>query len=275
MAKVYFDEFTCSCSVGNKTVDLNDLNYQLLKKLYEYKNKVVTEAQLIEAVSPDHLIGPEHVKQRIKQLQLAMKTAGIWQFSISRVSAGKYGLRIKTNPAFVLAIAALGLILFGLAFRYVIVPLADSVTIVNNRVVVWETSEIVRPFENYALLTETWREQLAESDILLYVNNDRDMSFQLVEQARYVRAGLIILWHGSDQPGQAYIDVQIIEPKTTNVLHEQRISAYDYNRAVLTMKQLRDRIEQFIVSPLLPLGPEVLEDNNHPTWQRLREILDE
>ena len=270
MVKLTFNSSNRTVRIQNKTLELSELNYQLLAFLYQHKNEVVRREDVKAHLWPDVEMTEDRLEQRLYLLTEALADHGVKNVQVELVSDELVSLRVKTNPYFVILIALFGFIFFSAIIKFVVSPLAKSATIVNNRVVFW--SDLPNTNDTYRQAKERWRKTLKSSGMLTYVPDYRRAELTIAEQIASVRAGLVIIWTGLETTSDE-VTVKVMEPQSQQILFQERIR---FNNELDIDNYFRNRlgqIELLLASELLPLSENIVANEAHPAWQTLREIF--
>ena len=270
MVKIHFNQASGTVRIQNKVIEMTEMNFKLLAFLYDFKNEVVAREAIKNHLWPDVEMTDDRLEQRLFLLQESLKEHAIKTIIIEYISDELVSLRVKTNPYFVVLIAVFGLLVFSALFKFVVSPLAKSITMVNNRVIFW--ADIPSTDDAKQQAARSWRQALRSSGMLTYVSDERRTELSIKEQVQQVRAGLVISWTASDEFTDL-IQVKIMEPESQQVLLEEILKITPETNLTTYLQARLDQVEMLISSEHLPLADAVIADPAHPVWQELRDIF--
>lgn len=284
---------------GSVEVELQPLSFALFAKLLEHKNEIVPVAKLTDEVWGDVTVAPDTLKQRVFLLRKALEEAGIESCEVQSVRGKGYRLIVPeqivpgqivpdqivsddkaaggsaSGAAIIkkswrrVAGISIMLALFAVYVWQASPPWAPPP---NNRVVFWTVAADTPMAASTVNWEQLWITQLSSSDVIQFVESQRDPDQTLSSQGRQVRAAIISRWVRFESDGHAQLRMQIIETKTATSLRSDVVSADDNAQLSATITAQLAGIERIVQSRLLPLSREALNDSGHPAWDMLRDL---
>ena len=276
---ISLDPIHHTVTVGSQEVELQPLTFALFAKLLEHKNQILSIATLTDEVWGNVTVSPDTLKQRIFLLRKALEEAGVKECAVQSVRGQGYRLVVPekrrifttTNHRRKIAWAAVNLVVVLVAI-YVWQSRQPYDLPPNKRVVFWTLSQADMTDGREAELQQVWITMLSSSHNMIFVVSKRDPEQTLSEQARKTRAALISRWSVFESDGQRWLRMQILEPKTASILRSDMVLLDDRGDLSDMLKLPFVVIGQIMDSGVLPLSSDAINNTDHPSWAKLREL---
>ncbi len=266
--------------IGSDVVELQPLTFTLFAKLLEHKNEVVSIAVLTDEVWGNVTVSPDTLKQRIFLLRKALEEARIEDCFVQSVRGQGYrlvvhdggqayknvipGRRILVAFGLVAALSVIAIYVWQARQPYDPPP--------NSRVVFWPDSATEFTLGEGAKWEQMWMIELSSSDKIIFVAAKREPEQSLTYQARQTRAALISIWTFFESDGQPMVRMQLLEPKTASTLRSDLVAMDDAAEMARLLTAQTAAVERILESGALPLTATPLNNDDHPTWARLRNL---
>ncbi len=265
--------------IGSRAVELQPLTFGLFAKLFAHKNQVVSIAVLTDEVWGNVTVSPDTLKQRIFLLRKALEDANLEGCFVQSVRGQGYrlvvpeeeravGLAARRRLPWALGLAAIFAFVVMVAWQlwqpYDPPP--------NSRIVFWTTSPTSAAHADVNEWQQQWMTQLSLSDTIIFVAAERDPAQTISAQARQTKAALISVWTLFESDGRQWVRMQILEPKTTSTLRSDPVAMDDSDEMARLLTAQTEAIERILESGTLPLLTDALNNTDHPSWARLRNL---
>lgn len=287
-----FDESKFKVIFNEIEVELQPLNYRLLKVLAAKTNKVVSVDEIFSFVWENRNVSPETLKQRVFLLRKALLHAGIVDIELKAIRGEGYMLAVPKEKDDALCTSPRNsrsflernifhnfnpkrMSLFGSVLILFVVLLLSRNLVgqlhSNNRLVIWyENSEsqdigLLRQVK-LNLINEI--QSLSEPGIQILLS-DYEEGKPIPEQARRGRVGLIVILESLEDNA---VTARIVEPKTATVLASYVLELSDDISLNGGQSELLTGLENVFQSNKLALTKDMLVDSSHPIWQELSEL---
>ena len=275
MLNIEFNHFNHSCLINNTRVELDRDLFHLLKLLHEANFKPVTFDDLKTEIWSDEQ--PDYsLRQLARELQKRLVNENIDIITIVLVEDIGYALRKKTSSRifFLAAFVSMAVIMYMLI--NVISPLIRSTSMVNNRVVfISESSDVVDNDIVYQQAASHFRYLLEQSDVLLPINNRVSNTLARNLIGKYNNAGLVIEWYQFTNNGQDSIRMELLEPQANVMVSSIEFAKEDFAALDLILVQKITNIENLLISELLPVTENAIQDPYDPLWDKIRAVLNQ
>lgn len=266
--------------IGSEVVELQPLTFALFAKLLEHKNQVVSIAVLTDEVWGNVTVSPDTLKQRVFLLRKALEEARVEACFVQSVRGQGYrlvvhdegqasGVASPRRRSLVILWLMAAMVLAAIYFWQARQPYEPPP---NNRIVFWRASATDFTHDDGSKWGQMWMTQLSSSDKLIFVAAERNPAQSMTLQARRAKAALISVWTQFESDDQQLVRMQILEPKTASTLRSDLAAIDDSNEMSRLLTAQAAAIERILESGTLPLMTEALNNTDHPSWARLRNL---
>lgn len=287
-----FNESKLSVSYKEVQVELQPLNFRLLKLLWQHLDRVVTNEEIFSAVWDNRSVSPETLKQRIFLLRKAISAAGVDDIEIKSIRGEGYRLFVddapyeehkivkdnvdetqtttkllKVKPWHTVAVFVVIVSLF-VAFKW---AANETKVNTNNRLAIWFSESTPSEKLQLKAVKQALMNKAAkfEDPYFQVLFNDYDENISIPNQSRAKRVGLILILESLDE---FTVMARIIEPRTSTVLYSYQMQQSQSGELIGGTKEVFHALERLFKSNKLVLNKSMLVDATHPIWQELREL---
>ncbi|WP_286269945.1 winged helix-turn-helix domain-containing protein [Thalassotalea hakodatensis] len=289
---VSFDHVSYRIHYEDTSVELQPLNFKLLRLLWDNANQVVGVNEILEAVWGSRSVSSDTIKQRVFLLRKVIQAEGICDFEIKSIRGEGYKLithysapdslenRPNTEqmdvPKVGINILSPRLILLFTCFAIFISVFIwqkklETQTGQNNRLALWLYTDNQATKDSLVKVRRLLTDRVVKSqkyDIQI-VLSEFDQALSIPQQARTHRIGLLVFLALEDN---TTVNARILEPKTATILSSYQIQIDRVTQELNGQEQLIEAVLSLFNSGKLVLTKDMLVNADHPIWGELVQI---